>query len=155
LFVNVPPTVPAHKVANAIKGRSSRYLRQEFPHLLKLPSLWTHSYFVSTAGNVSSETVRRYIEEQRHHDVTWRDLKVKVNTTSPAWTTGVLCFSSYLIKLTRTLGTMRFIWAIRCLSSSLTTLVEQLVTSLTNPIISFSSTAVRFLFNLAPVALTC
>ncbi|GET44640.1 IS200/IS605 family transposase [Microseira wollei] len=70
LFVNVPPTVPPHKVANAIKGRSSRYLRQEFPHLLKLPSLWTHSYFVSTAGNVSSETVRRYIEEQRHHDTT-------------------------------------------------------------------------------------
>jgi putative transposase len=69
-FVNVPPKVPAHKVASAIKGRSSRYLRQEFPHLLKLPSLWTHSYFVSTAGNVSSETVRRYIEEQRHHDVT-------------------------------------------------------------------------------------
>ena len=45
-------------------------LRKEFPHLLKLPSLWTHSYFVSTAGNVSNETIRRYIEEQRHHDVT-------------------------------------------------------------------------------------
>lgn len=70
LFVNVPPDVAAHKVANAIKGRSSRYLRQEFPHLMKLPSLWTHSYFVSTAGNVSSETVRKYIEEQRHHDTT-------------------------------------------------------------------------------------
>lgn len=70
LFVNVPPDVAAHKVANAIKGRSSRYLRLEFPHLMKLPSLWTHSYFVSTAGNVSSETVRKYIEEQRHHDTT-------------------------------------------------------------------------------------
>ncbi len=30
LFVNVPPDVAAHKVANAIKGRSSRLLRQEF-----------------------------------------------------------------------------------------------------------------------------
>lgn len=70
LFVNVPPQVAPHQVAKAIKGRSSRLLRQEFPHLLKLPSLWTHSYFVSTAGNVSSETVKRYIEEQRHHDTT-------------------------------------------------------------------------------------
>lgn len=70
LLVNVPPTVPAHQVVKAIKGRSSRLLRQEFPHLLKLPSLWTHSYFVSTAGNVSSETVKRYIEEQKHTDVT-------------------------------------------------------------------------------------
>ncbi|MDJ0615394.1 MAG: IS200/IS605 family transposase [Calothrix sp. MO_192.B10] len=70
LFVNLPPQTAPHQVANAIKGRSSRFLRQEFPHLLKLPSLWTSSYFVSTAGNVSSETIRRYIEEQRHHDTT-------------------------------------------------------------------------------------
>lgn len=70
LLVNVPPNVAAHEVVKAIKGRSSRYLRQEFPQLLKLPSLWTHSYFVSTEGNVSSETIRKYIEEQRHHDVT-------------------------------------------------------------------------------------
>lgn len=70
LFVNVPPDVAAHKVANAIKGRSSRYLRKEFPHLMKLPSLWTHSYFVSTLQHVSSETVRKYIEEQRYHDTT-------------------------------------------------------------------------------------
>jgi putative transposase len=70
LLVNVPPNVAAHEVVKSIKGRSSRYLRQEFPHLLKLPSLWTHSYFVSTTGNVSSETIRKYIEEQRHHDTT-------------------------------------------------------------------------------------
>lgn len=70
LFVNVPPQVAPHQVAKAIKGRSSRLLRQEFPHLLKLPSLWTHSYFASTAGHVSSETVKRYIEQQRHHDTT-------------------------------------------------------------------------------------
>ncbi len=70
LFVNVLPDIAARQVAAQIKGRSSRYLRKEFPHLLKLPSLWTHSYFVSTAGSVSNETIRRYIEEQRHHDVT-------------------------------------------------------------------------------------
>jgi putative transposase len=40
-------------------------LRQEFPHLLRLPSLWTRSYFVSTAGHVSSHTIQRSIAEQR------------------------------------------------------------------------------------------
>ncbi len=70
LFVNLLPDIAARQVAAQIKDRSSRYLRKEFPHLLKLPSLWTHSYFVSTAGNVTLETIRRYIEEQRHHDVT-------------------------------------------------------------------------------------
>ena len=40
-LVNVPPNVAAHEVVKAIKGRSSRYLRQEFPHLLKLPAVDT------------------------------------------------------------------------------------------------------------------
>lgn len=70
LLVNVPPVVPAHKIVKAIKGRSSRLLRKQFPYLCKLPSLWTSSYLASTAGNVSTETVRRYIEEQKHVDVT-------------------------------------------------------------------------------------
>lgn len=65
LFVNVAPNCAPHQVVKAVKGRSSRFLRQEFPQLLKLPSLWTHSYFVSTSGNVSNETVRRYIENQK------------------------------------------------------------------------------------------
>ena len=41
-------------------------LRKEFPALRsRLPSLWTHSYYVGTTGNVSSETVRKYIEAQK------------------------------------------------------------------------------------------
>ena len=64
LFVSCYPRLPVHKIVKAFKGRSSRILRQEFPHLLKLPSLWTHSYFVSTAGNVSSVTIQKYIEDQ-------------------------------------------------------------------------------------------
>jgi len=65
LFVNVAPIHAPHQVIKAVKGRSSRLLRQEFPQLLKIPSLWTRSYFVSTSGNVSNETVRRYIENQK------------------------------------------------------------------------------------------
>ena len=64
LFVSCYPRLPVHKIVKAFKGRSSRILRQEFSHLLKLPSLWTHSYFVSTAGNVSSVTIQKYIEDQ-------------------------------------------------------------------------------------------
>ncbi len=66
LFVSVKPTDTPHLIIKAFKGRSSRYLRQEFPELLKLPSLWTSSYFVSTAGNISSESVRKYIEDPHH-----------------------------------------------------------------------------------------
>jgi putative transposase len=64
LFVSSHPNIPVHNLIKAFKGRSSNLLRKEFPELLKLPSLWTHSYFVSTAGNVSSETIQKYIEAQ-------------------------------------------------------------------------------------------
>ena len=66
LFVTHRPDEPISKVVQAFKGRTSRYLRQEFPHLLKLPSLWTRSYFYTTAGNVSTATIQRYIEDPHH-----------------------------------------------------------------------------------------
>jgi len=65
LFISANPDVAIRDIVNAFKGRSSHDLRAEFPHLLKLPSLWTHSYFASTAGHVSSETIQRYIQEQK------------------------------------------------------------------------------------------
>ena len=64
IFVSSCPTIPAHKIIKAFKGTSSNILRKEFPCLLKIPSLWTHSYFCSTAGNISNETIKKYIEAQ-------------------------------------------------------------------------------------------
>lgn len=64
LFISCPPTLAPHQVVHRIKGYTSRVLRQEFRHLLKLPSLWTRAYWVSTSGNVSRATIERYIEAQ-------------------------------------------------------------------------------------------
>jgi putative transposase len=64
LFVRTNPSPLPSDVPRLIKGRSSRLLRQEFAHLRKLPALWSPSYFLSTAGNVSSETIERYIQQQ-------------------------------------------------------------------------------------------
>jgi len=65
LFVNAKPSDDPSKIIRLIKGRASHVLRKEFPELMKLPTLWTPSYFVSTAGNVCTETVKRYIEQQK------------------------------------------------------------------------------------------
>jgi putative transposase len=65
LFVSTYPTLPIHRLVKAIKGKSSNVLRKEFPHLLRLPSLWTHSYFISTAGNFSNKAIQKYIEAQK------------------------------------------------------------------------------------------
>ena len=66
LFIEAEPTFAPSVIIKRIKGRASHHLRKEFPELLKLPTLWTPSYFCSTTGSASSETVRKYIESQRN-----------------------------------------------------------------------------------------
>jgi putative transposase len=66
LFVRHQPKDSIAQIANAFKGRSSRFLRDEFPHLKKLPSLWTRSYWHSTAGKVSQAVIERYINDPHH-----------------------------------------------------------------------------------------
>jgi putative transposase len=65
LFVRVWPTDAASEVIKQCKGVTSRVLRQQYPQLRRLPSLWTRSYFASTAGNVSSMTIEAYIAAQK------------------------------------------------------------------------------------------
>ena len=64
LFLRANPSTRPSDIARLIKGRSSHVLREEFPSLLKMPSLWTRSTFYSTAGNVSAEPIEKYIERQ-------------------------------------------------------------------------------------------
>jgi putative transposase len=65
LFLNALPQISPSQIMAKIKGRTSRVLRQEFSHLSHMPSLWTRSFFVSTAGNVSSDTIKKYVDEQK------------------------------------------------------------------------------------------
>jgi putative transposase len=66
LFVRVWPSDSVAEIVKELKGFTSFSLRQEFkPIVSKLPSLWTRSYFAATAGNVSAETIQRYIEAQK------------------------------------------------------------------------------------------
>ena len=62
LLVEVDPQFGIHKLVKAIKGRSSRVWREEFPWLMsKLPSLWTNSCFVATVGGASLWVITRYV----------------------------------------------------------------------------------------------
>lgn len=69
LCVSAPPKIAPHKIVKIVKGRSSNYLRKEFPQLLKMPTLWSRSYFVATTGNVSTDIIMNYINNQ------WTELK--------------------------------------------------------------------------------
>lgn len=65
LLLNCPPTLSPREIMFRVKAQTARKLRKEFPDpLLKMPSMWTRDYFVSTAESVSSETVQQYVENQ-------------------------------------------------------------------------------------------
>lgn len=65
LFVAATPDFAPNHIVAQVKGYTSRLLRQEFPDLLKMPSLWTRSYFIGAVGHVSDTIVKAYIENQK------------------------------------------------------------------------------------------
>ena len=67
LLVQVDPQFGIHRLIKNIKGRSSRFLRKEFREIRsRLPTLWTNSYFVATAGGAPLEIIKQYVRNQKH-----------------------------------------------------------------------------------------
>jgi putative transposase len=68
LLVSVPPRLAVSKMMQYIKGKSSRRLQQEYPTLRKRywgQHLWARGYFCASAGTVTDEMIREYIEQQQ------------------------------------------------------------------------------------------
>jgi len=53
-----------NKIVKKIKGYSSFFLRKNFTRLCIYPALWTSSHFLASCGDVSKETIRKYIDSQ-------------------------------------------------------------------------------------------
>jgi putative transposase len=68
LLVSFPPKVALSKLANSLKGVSSRRMRQEFPdprhHYWRANRLWSGSYFAGSVGGAPISVLRQYIEQQ-------------------------------------------------------------------------------------------
>ncbi len=78
LFIGAKPTATPCKIVHKLKGNTSIQLRRLFPHLhylgYKIPYkkfdiLWARGYYCGSAGHVSQEQVKRYIQEQEGKSV--------------------------------------------------------------------------------------
>lgn len=65
MFISVYPNMSIPEIMKLVKGATSIKLREEFPEIAAMSSLWTRSYFVSTAGNISSDTIKWYVDTQK------------------------------------------------------------------------------------------
>ncbi len=73
ILCEVPPHQGIAKFVRFCKGRSSLLLRQEFPALKsRIPTLWTHSTFISTVGGAPLAMVKQYIQQQKRAITSWK-----------------------------------------------------------------------------------
>lgn len=68
LFLDVTPNVAVSKAFQLLKGTSSRILTKSFPDLLLgyywKGGVWSRGKFFRSVGNVTSDVIRNYINEQ-------------------------------------------------------------------------------------------
>jgi putative transposase len=67
VFTLCPPRYSPAYIANYLKGKSVRRILQRFPELKAKTirgKLWSRSHFVATVGNVTTDIVKKYVEEQ-------------------------------------------------------------------------------------------
>ena len=66
LLIEVDPQFGIHRAVKRLKGVSSKILREEFSFIKsRIPTLWTNSYFVSTAGGAPLTDIKKYINSQK------------------------------------------------------------------------------------------
>ncbi|MDD4051135.1 MAG: IS200/IS605 family transposase [candidate division Zixibacteria bacterium] len=71
LFVSTPPFESPTSIVKILKGVSAKQLFAQHPEIRNVlwrGTLWSPSYYVGTAGDVSSEIIIRYIQNQQTHD---------------------------------------------------------------------------------------
>ena len=68
VLLSCPPRLSPSQIMQYLKGRSSRRLQEEFPHLKKRywgRHIWARGYFCASVGSLNEEHVKAYIE---NHD---------------------------------------------------------------------------------------
>lgn len=63
LLFRATSTTDLSQVVNKIKGATSRRLRNQFPGLKQVDSLWSPAYFIASTGEVTLDQLKEYVDE--------------------------------------------------------------------------------------------
>ena len=80
IFAEIPPHLTVSDFVKIAKGRSSRKIQQEFPHIRKEYwgcHFWGRGYFSSTSGNVTDDVINAYIDQ--HSDAHLSDNLINIS----------------------------------------------------------------------------
>ena len=71
MLISCPTNLSPSKIAQYLKGRSSRLIQEEFPELKKRywgQHLWARGYFCATVGSVTKDMIQDYIANQSEQE---------------------------------------------------------------------------------------
>ena len=69
LYISYPPKLSVSEIVRRLKGRSSRKIQDEFPHLSKIywgKHFWGIGYAAFSSGHVTDDMIRHYIENHKN-----------------------------------------------------------------------------------------
>jgi len=73
ILVSAPPNISPSDIMRRVKGRTSRKIFEEFPHVKKRywgRHFWARGYFCVTAGEMTKKMIKEYLAHhfERDHD---------------------------------------------------------------------------------------
>ena len=73
VLISFPPSKAPTSAIKALKGRSAFIFLRRHPEIRQSQywsgHLWSPSYYMSTLGNMSKETVEKYINDQKYNEM--------------------------------------------------------------------------------------
>ena len=71
VLISFPPSKAPTSAIKALKGRSAFIFLKRYPEIRQSQywggHLWSHSYYMSTLGNMSKDVVENYINNQKYN----------------------------------------------------------------------------------------
>ena len=69
IMISSAPKIPPLQIVRVLKQQSTIKIWEDYPNIMKKiywheHTIWTDGYFYSTIGEVSSETLKHYIQNQ-------------------------------------------------------------------------------------------
>jgi len=71
ILVSAPPNISPSDIMRRVKGRASRKIFEEFPHLKKRywgKHFWARGYFCVTSGELTKDMIQEYLEQHFEKD---------------------------------------------------------------------------------------
>jgi putative transposase len=84
LAAAAPPTLAPHRIICQVRAYTSRILRDEFPELTRIPTLWTRTYLVVAGESMTAdEALRRFEATLTPRRPRGRPRKTPTDATAP------------------------------------------------------------------------